>query len=89
MENFDETERESWTQRRYVASQQLDILALGPYPALPHGRGTPGQSEHRVASWTGGPALIPAAQLAASLINSDSSILNGYYLNIVPVDSGV
>ena len=54
----------------------LNVLALGPYP-----------SEFQ-PSWAGGPALIPAAQLAADLINNDSSILSGYRLNIIPVDSG-
>lgn len=54
---------------------QLNILALGPYRAGD-------------AGWTGGPALIPAAQLAAKLINNNDSILKDYSLNIVPVDSG-
>ncbi len=56
----------------------LNILALGPYPRP--GKGNP--------SWAGGPALIPAAQLAADLINNHSSLLSGYHLNIIPVDSG-
>lgn len=55
----------------------LNILALGPYP------------NRRISpSWAGGPALIPAARLAADLINNDSSLLSGYRLNIIPVDSG-
>ena len=55
----------------------LNILALGPYP------------NRRISpSWAGGPALIPAARLAADLINNHSSLLSGYHLNIVPVDSG-
>ena len=54
----------------------LNILALGPYPSKIN------------PSWAGGPALIPAAQLAADLINNCSSLLSGYRLNIIPVDSG-
>ena len=54
----------------------LNILALGPYPGRIH------------PSWAGGPALIPAAQLAADLINNHSSLLPAYHLNIIPVDSG-
>ena len=56
----------------------LNLLALGPYPSNKTSR----------PSWAGGPALIPAALLAAELINNDSSLLPGYHLNITAVDSG-
>lgn len=57
----------------------LNVLAMGPYPS---------PVEALSASWPGGPALIPAAQLAAELINNDSSILPGYRLNVIRVNSG-
>ena len=69
-----ETTGESQAAAENIAT--LNILALGPYPGRIH------------PSWAGGPALIPAAQLAANLINNHSSLLPGYRLNIVPVDSG-
>ena len=69
-----ETTGESQAAAEDIAT--LNILALGPYPGRIH------------PSWAGGPALIPAAQLAADLINNHSSLLPGYHLNIVPVDSG-
>ena len=75
---------DSTSQRQQAAADvtevtTLNILALGPYPAT---------SEALTPSWAGGPALIPAAQLAAELINNDSTILPGYHLNVIPVDSG-
>lgn len=57
----------------------LNILALAPYPS------NEAQSRPR---WAGAPALIPAVQLAAGLINDDASILTGYQLKVIPVDSG-
>ena len=65
------------TESRNVTA--LNILALGPYPNT---------IEALRPRWAGAPALIPAVQLATELINDDASILQGYRLNVIPVDSG-
>ena len=56
------------------------LLVLGPYP---NSRG--GSSD---VGWVGGPALFPAAQFAADLINNRSDLLPGRNLRLVNGDSG-
>lgn len=57
-------------------SGDLNVLILSPYP-----------SRAEVA-WPGGPALFPAAQLAADMINNRTDILPDHTLRLINGDSG-
>ena len=57
----------------------LYVLVLSPYPS----ERFPGE-----VGWPGGPALFPAAQLAADMINNRSDILPNHTIRLINGDSG-
>ena len=59
------------------STQPLHILLMAPYPD---------SSFH--PSWSGGPAIVPAAMVARKLINNRSDILEGYTIEFLMADSG-
>lgn len=56
----------------------LCLIVLGPYP----------DDAGMLPDWDGGPALIPAARLAAEVINNRTDVLPGYKLHLLEGDSG-
>ena len=58
----------------------LNLLILSPYPSEP--------STYVEVGWPGGPALFPAAQLAADIINNRTDILPHNTLRLIDGDSG-
>ena len=62
-----------------VAREELCLIVLGPYPDHTTGL-RPG--------WNGGPAVIPAARLAAETINNQTNVLPRYTLRLLEGDSG-
>lgn len=60
----------------------LNVLILSPYP------NEPTESLHTEVGWAGGPALFPAAELAADLINNRTDILPDNTLRLINADSG-
>lgn len=58
----------------------LNVLILSPYPSEPSTYGNVG--------WPGGPALFPAAELAADIINNRTDILPHNTLRLIDGDSG-
>lgn len=58
----------------------LNLLILSPYPSEP--------STYVEVGWPGGPALFPAAELAADLINNRTDILPHHTLRLINGDSG-
>ena len=61
--------------------EDLCLVVLGPYPDLSD---TPGLRP----GWDGGPALIPAARLAAEVLNNRTDVLSSYRLRLLEGDSG-
>ena len=61
--------------------EELCLVILGPYPD--HTGGV-----NLLPGWDGGPALIPAARLAAETINNRTDILPVYTLRLLEGDSG-
>ena len=58
------------------------LLTILPYPAQPN------DSDSLQPYWDGGPAVLPAAQLAVEHINEDPYTLPGYRVELVNVDGG-
>ena len=58
---------------------ELYLLVLSPYPRPSNSPGV---------GWTGGPALWPAAQLAADVINNRTDILPHHTIKLINRDSG-
>ena len=63
--------------------QDVCLAVLAPFPDETVGLGP---SFH--PGWDGGPALIPAARLAADRINNRTDVLAGYRLRLLEGDSG-
>lgn len=61
-------------------SGDLNVLILSPYPSEP--------SVYASVGWPGGPALFPAAKLAADMINNRTDILPDHTLRLIDGDSG-
>ena len=59
---------------------ELRLLVLSPYPSE--------QFPSSVVGWIGGPALYPAAQLAADMINNRTDILPLHTIQLINADSG-
>ena len=57
----------------------LHLLVLSPYPS---------EQFSSDVGWTGGPALYPAAQLAADMINNRTDILPLHTIQLINADSG-
>ena len=64
---------------RLDVTTPISLLVLGPYPD---------RSPNYNPGWTGGPALIPAVQLAVDGINGRRDLLPGYTLRLLQGDSG-
>lgn len=64
-----------------TAEKQLNLLVLEPIP-------NPPLPVFYHPSYAEGPALFLAAKLAAKIVNNNSSILQGYRLNLLRKDSG-
>lgn len=62
-----------------AVNDDLHILVLSPYPS----EGFADQ-----VAWPGGPALFPAAQLAADMVNNRTDILPDHTLRLINGDSG-
>ena len=71
----------NWTIFCCTAEQQLNLLVLEPIP-------NPPLPSFYHPSYAEGPALFLAAELAAEMVNRNSSILQGYHLNLLREDSG-
>ena len=64
-----------------AVGKELCLVVLGPYPDA---SGTVGL----LPAWDGGPGLIPAARLAAEVINNRTDVLPAYTLRLLEGDSG-
>ena len=60
----------------------IRLLTILPYPVYPDDSGS------LQLYWDGGPAVLPAAQLAVEHINEDPYTLPGYRVELVNVDGG-
>ena len=64
---------------QHACLEDVHFLVLGPYP---------NNRPRFKPDWDVGPALIPAARLAADQINARADILSGFRLKLVEGDSG-